>query len=218
MLKLCGLSISNYYNKVKLSLLEKGIPFEEETAYPYKDETLKKDSPMGKIPFLRTPHGVLTESHVLTEYIEDTHPQPPLYPADAFLRAKCREMIAHIELDIELQARRLYPEAFFGGRVSEETKKKVEKLLAKGMKSLAHLARFEPFIAGKEFSHADCAAFIHLPLVSLATKKIYGRDMVEEFLPASRSYLMMIAERKPAQRVSEDRRVAMEAFAAANSK
>ena len=29
MLKLCGFAVSNYYNKVKLSLLEKGIPFEE---------------------------------------------------------------------------------------------------------------------------------------------------------------------------------------------
>ena len=32
MLKLCGFAASNYYNKVKLALLEKGIPFEEELA------------------------------------------------------------------------------------------------------------------------------------------------------------------------------------------
>ena len=30
MLTLCGFSVSNYYNKVKLALLEKGIPFNEE--------------------------------------------------------------------------------------------------------------------------------------------------------------------------------------------
>ena len=29
MLTLCGFSVSNYYNKVKLALLEKGIPFNE---------------------------------------------------------------------------------------------------------------------------------------------------------------------------------------------
>lgn len=29
MLKLCGFPISNYYNKVKLVLLEKGVEFEE---------------------------------------------------------------------------------------------------------------------------------------------------------------------------------------------
>ncbi|HUW37903.1 MAG TPA: glutathione S-transferase [Rhodocyclaceae bacterium] len=218
MLKLCGFSVSNYYNKVKLSLLEKGIAFEEETIYPSQDETLKKDSPMGKVPFLRTAHGVLSESQVLTEYLEDTHREPPLYPADPFRRAKCRELIEHIELHIELPARRLYPEAFFGGSGSDETKAEVEKLLGKGLKSLAHLARFEPFIAGAEFTHADCAAIVHLPLVSQATKKIYGRDLVDELLPAARPYLKAVGERPAVQRVNAERKTAMEAFIASKSK
>lgn len=218
MLKLCGFSVSNYYNKVKLALLEKGIPFEEEMIYPSQDETLKKESPMGKVPFLRTPNGILSESQVLAEYIEDIHPEPPLYPADAFLRAKCRELIEHIELHLELPARRLYPAAFFGGQVSDETKNEVEKLLVKGLNSLAQLARFEPFIAGAEFSHADCAAFVHLPLVAQATKRIYGRDLVEELLPDARPYLKRISERKAAQRVSDDRKIAMEAYSAAKAK
>ena len=29
MLTLCGFPLSNYYNKVKLALLEKGVPFAE---------------------------------------------------------------------------------------------------------------------------------------------------------------------------------------------
>ena len=33
MLTLCGFSASNYYNKVKLALLEKGLPFTEELAW-----------------------------------------------------------------------------------------------------------------------------------------------------------------------------------------
>jgi glutathione S-transferase len=39
MLKLCGFAASNYYNKVKLALLEKGIPFEEELAWVGKTES-----------------------------------------------------------------------------------------------------------------------------------------------------------------------------------
>lgn len=214
MLKLCGFSASNYYNKVKLALLEKGIAFEEETIFPSQDEALKKDSPMGKVPFLRTPNGVLTESQVLVEYIEDSHPQPPLYPADAFLRAKCRELIEHLELHLELPARRLYRAAFFAGSLSDEVKSEVEKLLVKGLNSLAHLARFEPYIAGAEFSHADCAAFVHLPLVSQATKRIYGRDLVEALLPRAQPYLELISGRATAQQVDADRKLAMEALAA----
>lgn len=214
MLKLCGFAVSNYYNKVKLALLEKGVPFEEETVYTSQDESMRKDSPMGKVPFLRTDSGVLTESQALVEYIEDAYPEHPLYPADAFARAKCRELIEHIELHLELPARRLYAEAFFGGSVSDETKKEVEKLLTKGLRSVAQLARFEPFIAGKEFTQADCAAWVHLPLVSQATKRIYGRDFISELLPAAKPYLKVISERPQAQRVNADRVVAFEAFQA----
>ena len=218
MLKLCGFAVSNYYNKIKLALLEKGMAFAEETVYPSQDETLKKDSPMGKVPFMRTPQGVLSESQVLAEYIEEVQPQPPLYPADAYQRAKCRELIEHIELHLELPARRLYPEAFFGGKVSDETKVEVEKLLAKGLVSLKHLARFEPYVAGASFTHADCAAWVHLPLISQATKAIYQRDLLEEMLPAAKPYLKMISERPTAQKVNAERKLAMEAYAAAKAK
>lgn len=213
MLKLCGFAVSNYFNKVKLSLLEKGVPFEEELAYPSQKEEFRKDSPMGKVPFLRTDKGVLTESQVLTEYIEDMYPAPALYPKDPFERARCREIIEHLELHIELPARRLYYEVFFGGSVSDETKKEVEQLLEKGTRSLTHLARFEPFIAGQDFTHADCAAFVHLPVVSLVTKMAYGRDFLDDVAQV-KPYLKMLAERPAFARVNEDRKAAQAAMAA----
>ncbi len=217
MLKLCGFAVSNYYNKVKLSLLEKGILFEEELAYPSQKEEFRKDSPMGKVPFLRTDRGVLTESQVLTEYLEDCYPEPALYPKDAFERARIRELIEHLELHVELPARRLYAEAFFGGSASDETKQEVEKLLGKGLRCLAQLARFAPYIGGRDFTHADCAAFVHLPLISMATKKAYGRDFIEELLPAAKPYLKMIAERPHVQKVNADRKAASDAYAAAKA-
>jgi glutathione S-transferase len=211
---LCGFAVSNYYNKVKLSLLEKGVPFAEALVFTSQKEEMLAESPMGKVPFLRTSKGVLSESQVLTEFIEDSWPEPPLYPRDAFERAKCRELIEHLELHIELPARRLYAEAFFGGTVSEETKKEVASLLEKGLKSLARLARFAPFIGGDSFTHADCAAWVHLPLVSQATRKIYGRDFLEEFLPQAKAYIKLVGERPHAQKVNEDRKAGMEAFMA----
>lgn len=209
---LCGFAVSNYYNKVKLSLLEKGIPFDEALVSTSQSEEMLAESPMGKVPFMRSPKGVLSESQVLTEFIEDNWPEPPLYPRDSFKRAKCRELIEHIELHLELPARRLYAEAFFGGKVSDETKKEVESLLEKGLRSVARLARFSPYIAGDSFTHADCAAWVHLPLVSQATRKIYGRDLVEELLPQAKPYLKTIGDRPHARKVNDDRKAAMEAF------
>lgn len=211
---LCGFAISNYYNKVKLSLLEKGVPFDEALVYTSQKEEMLAESPMGKVPFLRTPKGVLSESQVLTEFIEDEWPEPPLYPRDNFERAKCRELIEHLELHLELPARRLYYEAFFGGSVSDEIKKEVAVQLEKGLKCLSRLARFAPYIGADALTHADCAAWCHLPLVSQATRKIYGRDFLDEFLPQSKAYLKLIGERPHAQKVNSDRKASMDAYMA----
>lgn len=218
MLKLCGFAVSNYYNKVKLSLLEKAVPFEEEAAFPSQDEGMLAASPMGKVPFLRTPQGVVSESQVITEYMEEAFPEHPLYPRDLFERAKNREIIEHLELDLELVARRLYAEAFFGGSVSEETKAEVGRLLKKGLKSFARIARFAPFVAGAELTHADCAAWAHLPLISQCTKTIYGEDYLAELLPAAKPYLKMMNERPHAQRARADYKVGLEAYMAAAKK
>ncbi len=212
MLKLCGFSVSNYFNKVKFALYEKEVTFEEELAYPAQTDTFLKDSPIGKVPFLRTDRGNLSESQVIVEYIEEVYPQPPLFPADAYDRARCRELIEHIELHLELPVRRLYAEAFFGGKVSDATKAEVETAVPKGLRSLGQLARFAPFIAGESFTHADCAAWVHLPLIGQTTKKIFGRDMVAEMLPAAAGYLQRIGSRPHAIKLAADRDAAMTAF------
>ena len=63
-LKLCGFAGSNYHNKVKLALLEKGIAFEEELVWTgMRDNPALTDrSPLGKVPFLQTEQGVILES------------------------------------------------------------------------------------------------------------------------------------------------------------
>lgn len=203
MLTLCGFSASNYYNKVKLALLEKGVPFIEELAWV--SETDRSASPLGKVPYLRTPDGPLCESAVMADYIEAIHPEPSLLPASPYATAKVRELITFLELHLELVARNLYPQAFFGGTVSEAAREKVGAQLQKNIAAFAQLARFSPYVAGESFTLADCAAIVHLPLVSSATKIIYGRDYLAD-LPV-RDYLARMAERPHVQRVNADRKI-----------
>lgn len=202
MLTLCGFSASNYYNKVKLALLEKGLPFTEELAWI--GETDRSASPLGKVPYLRTPQGPLSESAVIADYIEAAHPQPALIPADPYQAAKVRELITFLELHLELVARNLYPQAFFGGTVSESARDKVGAQLQKNIAGFAQLAKFSPCVAGDSFTLADCAAIVHLPLVSAATKIVYGRDFLAD-LPV-REYLARMGERPHVQRVNADRK------------
>lgn len=202
MLTLCGFSASNYYNKVKLQLLEKGLPFEERLAWV--GETDRTATPLGKVPYLLTPEGPLCESAVMADYIETLHPEPALLPAGAYGAAKVRELVTFLELHLELVARNLYPQAFFGGTVSESAREKVGAQLEKNIAAFGQLTRFEPFIAGNSFTLADCAAIVHLPLVSSATKIVFGRDFLAD-LPV-REYLARMAERPHVQRVNADRK------------
>lgn len=212
MITLYGIAISNYYNKVKFALLEKNIAFVEEALPPGQSDAVLKRSPLGKIPFIKTPEGYLSESQAILEYLEETFPAKPLYPGDAFERAKCRELIQHIELNVELIARRIYAEAVFGGKVSQETKDEVLTKVEAGLTGLTRLMKLSPYAMGAYFTAADIVVWPHLQLVSFATQQIYGRDLVAEHMPGIQAYMQLIESRPHAQRVGQDRAAALQAF------
>lgn len=208
MITLYGVAISNYYNKVKFALLEKEIPFSEQLMAPGKSPR----SPLGKIPFIETPEGDLSESQAILEYLEDAFPANPLYPAQPYQRAQCRELIQHLELNIELIARRLYGELLFGQKVSDEIKQEVTAKVEAGLAGLSRLTEFSEFALGDRFSAADVVAWPHLQLVGYATSQLLGRDLVAERFPHIEHYMKRIESRPHAQTVSRDRTAALEAF------
>ena len=218
MITLCGFGVSNYYNKLKLILLEKDIPFQEKLVYPWQHESFRNSSPLGKIPYIETEHGSLSESQVILDYLEERYPEQPLYPTSVFARAKCRELIQNLELNSEWVARRLYKESFFGGRVSEETKHEVKEKLAIGLKAVAQLAQFSPYIFDSTFTAADCVAYVHFIMIEQTTMKIYGENMLQQFLPNSAAYLHFLDSRPHIQRVMADRDAALTAFLNLNLK
>ncbi len=209
MLTLCGFSYSNYYNKVKMALLEKGLPFEEEFAKTHsRDDAVLACTPLGKVPFLRTEHGALCESQVIVDYLEAAYPTPALVPTDPFAAAKVRELATFIDLHLELVARELYPQAFFGGSVDEATQARVRKKLEKNIAGFKRLARFAPYVAGETFTLADCAAFTSLPLVAMASKLVLGEDLLGAAGVDWKPYVKLVGERPSAQRVTADRKAA----------
>ena len=210
MLTLCGFAASNYYNKVKLALLEKEVPFEEKLVWADRSPALMEKSILGKIPYFEIGDQVICESQIMVEYLEDAYPQKPLMPTDPVERAEVRQLIIFMELHLELVARELYAEAFFGGKVSDETKVRVEKILKRNTAAFGKLAKFSPFVAGSTFTLADCVALAHLPMVGQATKAIYGVDMLADY--PIRDYVKKLGERPTVQKVDADRRTNRELF------
>lgn len=209
MLKLYGFPLSNYYNRIKIALLEKNVPFEEVLAVPGKDDIVKANSPARKIPFIELENGqFLSESNVIFEYLEECYPTMPLLPEDLLERARVRELSTMMDLHLELQARRLYSEAFFGGKVSDETKEDVARELRRAVRVFERLPNFSPYIFGSTFTYADVTAAVHLPVVGIATKIIYGKDVLEPFADKIKPYLKMVGERPAIAKTNADRKAA----------
>lgn len=213
MLKLYGFSVSNYYNMVKLALLEKGLPFEEVAFYGGQTPEALAISPRGKVPVLGVEQGFINETAVILEYIEQSQKGTPLLPSDPFERAQVLALAKEIELYIELPARACYPEAFFGATVPDAIKEKTKAELLLGIASLARHGKFSPYVAGDSLSVADLYFLYSVPLASGVAKKLFGIDLLAE-MPAAKALLERLADNPNVQRIAADREAAMPAFMA----
>lgn len=65
-----------------------------------KDADYVRLNPQGLVPALQVEGAVLTQSVAILEWLDETHPEPPLLPADPVGRAQVRAMTALIACDI----------------------------------------------------------------------------------------------------------------------
>jgi len=213
MLKLYGFSVSNYYNMVKLALLEKGLPFEEVTFYPTQTPESLAISPRGKVPVLGVDAGFINETAIILEYLEQTQKGTPLLPSDPFQRAQVLAIAKEIELYIELPGRACYGEAFFGMTLPEAIKEKTKTELQLGFAALGRHGKFDPYVAGDSLSIADLYFLYSVPLACAVGQKLFGIDLLAE-LPQAKALLERLEQNPHVQKIAADKEAAMPAFLA----
>jgi len=94
---------TSYRTRIALNL--KGVEYRQAAldlrTGAQKSEAYLRLNPQGLVPALETDDGlVLTQSPAILEWLEETHPEPPLLPRDAAGRAQVRAMAALIGCDI----------------------------------------------------------------------------------------------------------------------
>ncbi len=208
-MKLHGLAVSNYYNIVKLALLEKHLRFEEVRVPPSDDPEFLLHSPMGKIPFLQHGDFFLSESQAILFYLELYKPGPRLFPLDPAVSGLTQQVHQFIDLYIDPPARSLLGAAYFGRSASEQQVADASQQLKQRIGALSQIVRFAPFISAPSLTHADLAAFMTLRFAQAVMERVNGPDPLTR-LPGVGAWMDMMAERPASQRVIEDQEQALQ--------
>jgi glutathione S-transferase len=91
MTTLLDIPLSPYAQKVKLALIEKGIPFD--VHYPdldVPDVQAQMRNPRAEVPVLIDGDVSIFQASIILEYIEERWPTPALWPSDPAERARVR--------------------------------------------------------------------------------------------------------------------------------
>lgn len=91
--------------RVRIALEIKGLKHQiipiNLTTGQQRGEDYLKSNPQGLVPALTLDSGdTLAQSGAILEWLEETHPSPPLYPQDPILKARHRALCQHIACDI----------------------------------------------------------------------------------------------------------------------
>jgi len=201
-LKLYSHPLSTYSRRVRIVLLEKGLHAElvelDMAHGAHRQPDYLALNPFGRVPTLEDDGFVLYESTAILEYLEATHPTPPLVPPDP----RGRALVAmHVKLcDIQLARQTgiiIFPKRFLPRERWDETamaqaKKEIEK----------HLAIVEHQLAGREWMVGDRYSLVEVcytpfveffplmevtppPAVAAWTRRMLERPSARETKPAS---------------------------------
>jgi glutathione S-transferase len=167
-----------YCARVRIVLLEKGLEWETvEIDLSDRPPWLYEKNPSGKVPVLEEEGWVLPESAVISEYLDERYPDPPLWPADPGERAAGRLLVFRFDdfSDPYYALRR----GVDGARSRFEDELGFLDALLAGI----------PFLSGRAFGLADVA---YVPWVLRATE-VLGIEL--EPWPALRAWVERLSSR-----------------------
>lgn len=175
-----GHAVSNYFNTARAALIEKGLPFEIQRVRASQDPAFLALSPMGKIPFLTTPEGSLSETVPMLEYLEEhSRSATTLFPADPLPRARLRQTLNILQLYLDAPMRRLYAGTVMGSVHAPGTVAAVQAQLDITIEALRRLFTFGPYLLGDRLSAADLLALYCIDIGDRVTRLVYDWSLVE---------------------------------------
>lgn len=167
------LPLSPFARKVRLALAEKKLEFELRVERVWeRRENFLAINPAGDVPVLIDDDGtILADSVAITEYLEETVPQPALHGQDAKERAEVRRLVAWFD--------RKFNAEVTDNLVGEKVVKRMQRIggpdtlaIRAGIMNIGYHLQYISFLverrnwlAGERLSLADLTAAAHLSCV-----------------------------------------------------
>jgi glutathione S-transferase len=177
---------SPYAWKVWLALEHKGIPYELRVlsfdAGDTKTPQFLALNPRGRVPTIVDDGYALWESSAIVEYLEERHPDKPLLPGDAKMRAAARRIAAEADGYLSTAMHPLFELTLFrkgeadAGKIAEAQKKVLDEL------ALFEAQVNGPYILGP-LSLADFTLFPHVRLLKRVEDRQPGNGIADSRLP-----------------------------------
>lgn len=165
------MKLYNYFRssasyRVRIALALKGLPYDYMPVHlPRNEQTGESYAQISAsrlVPLLDDDGKLLTQSLAIIEYLDETHPQPPLLPADAVQRARVRALALDIACEIHpLNNLRVLRYLVHDLKVSDEDKNRWYKHWAEtGLEAVERQVANHPqtgrFCHGDTPTLADC--------------------------------------------------------------
>jgi len=103
------MDLFNYFRssasyRVRIALALKGLPYDYKAVHLQKNEQTSESygavSAARLVPLLKDGDAYVHQSLAIIEYLDETHPEPPLLPADPLGRARARAIALDIACEI----------------------------------------------------------------------------------------------------------------------
>ena len=199
-LKLWSFHTSPFAGKVRVALAEKDVPVELIEIHPARRPArLRELNPLGRVPVLEVDDVALSESAVILEWLEETHPSPALWPADPQQRALARASACWVDEALLTN--------YFGGLrrktfgvFADEREDEGDRLLARLGRQWPRLeaalaGRDGPWLMGETFTYADVGG---MPLAVRLPQWTEQLAPDPDAFPLSDAWLQALRERPSA--------------------
>jgi glutathione S-transferase len=167
--------------RVRVFLAEKGVAYDtievSIAAAAHRTPEFRKKNPISLLPVLELEDGrILRESMAICRYVEEQHPEPNLFGADAWERAQIEQWNRHAELELLYPISQIFrnTHAFWQGRIKQapEFAEIMREVVAERFDWFDRELGTRQYIGADRFSVADITALCAIDFGKVSSIRI----------------------------------------------